>query len=141
MDQIDKINNETRIISELTLKELHTQGESLNKTYKNLNTIDNNINLSKIIIDNMSSLNNRLYNFFFKKKDIETNNEIVIKPEEVKKKSNYDNSNIIYQQIIEIKNLNININNELTHQNDILEDIANKSKTVSDKLYELNKRI
>jgi hypothetical protein len=141
MDQIDKINNETKEISELTLKELHTQGESLNKTYKNLNTIDNNINLSKIIIDNMSSLNNRLYNFFFKKKDIETNNEIVIKPEEIKQKSNYDNSNIIYQQIIEIKNLNININNELTHQNDILEDIANKSKTVSDKLYQLNKRI
>ena len=89
----------------------------------------------------MSSLNNRLYNFFFKKKDIETNNEIVIKPEEIKQKSNYNNSNIIYQQIIEIKNLNININNELTHQNDILEDIVNKSKNVSDKLYELNKRI
>ena len=139
MDQIDKINNETREISELTLKELHTQGESLDRTYNNLNNIDNNLYLSKIIIDNMSSLNNRLYNFFFKKKDIETNNEISkIQKKELKQS---ENCNSIYQQIIEIKNLNLNINHELTHQNEILESIVEKSKTVSDKLYELNKRI
>ena len=141
MDQIDKINRETKEISELTFKELNNQGESLKRTNQHLNIIDKNINISKVLIDNMTSINNRIYNYFFKKPvknelpldDIQIDNEHNIESD--------DKCDTIYQQIIDIKNINLNINHELSQQNEILEDIYNQSEIVSNKLNKLNKRI
>tara|TARA_B100001093_G_scaffold493328_1_gene535402 strand:+ start:19 stop:444 length:426 start_codon:yes stop_codon:yes gene_type:complete len=141
MDQIDKINRETKEISELTFKELNNQGESLKRTNQHLNIIDNNLNISKVLIDNMTSINNRIYNYFFKKPvknelpldDIQIDNEHNIESD--------DKCDTIYQQIIDIKNINLNINHELSQQNEILEDIYNQSEIVSNKLNKLNKRI
>lgn len=134
MDNLTKINLETEELCLKTLEILNEDAKRLENTNKNLNNISSNIENSNIILDNIRSLNTRIYNYFISKK--KENNDVnniqnIIRPN---KKINLEKQDTIHNQLNNIKKLSIVINNELEYQNNLLEEINNKSKSSMDKL-------
>ena len=134
---INTINNDTKNMCIKTLQVLNEDKEKIENTDKYLNNTISNINISKKILENINSLNKRIFNYLLNepqnnKKEIHINQEKQTKPVD----TNDDN---IYQQVLEIKNFNLLINNELKDQNNKLTEIISKSNYIQEEMNQTSK--
>lgn len=142
MDSITKINLETEELCLKTLEILNKDSESLQNSMKNLNKINNNINISNTILDNINSLNNRIFNYFSNKKIVENDSKDE-KKEKIpnqKKHVELQTQNTIHNQLNNIKKLSIVINKELDYQNEMLDEITNLSISSNNKINKANNK-
>ena len=139
---LDDNISETEYISKITLEKLLEQRTVLNKTEKNLNNINTNLEKSKSYLLNIESVTNKIKNIFTLNNTEKINlnsensengeNNVVLhekeKPEILKKLEN-------------IKKINISIGKELDDHNEILDNISENTVNMNQKVKDLNEKI
>lgn len=135
MDNIKIINNNTKDICFETLKILDEDREKIDNTNNYLNNIIDNLSKSKKILENFSSIGNRIVNYLIitpsKEKEIIQNKD--------EKIIDITNENNTYQQILDIKKLNLIINSELKNQNNKLNEVVIKTKYINNEMNQVSK--
>lgn len=136
---LDDNITETEYISKLTLEKLLEQRVVLNKTEKNMNNINVNLEESKTYLLNIESVTNKIKNMFTFSKSENTNLNI----------ENDQRNTLLYEkekpEILEklenIKKLNIEIGKELDDHNKILDNLSGNAISMNKKIKDLNKKI
>jgi len=134
-NELLKISEETKNDSIKTLEELNDQKTILNNLNQQINHIDKLIIKSNRVINTMKSITSNLFNkIFTSDKTNKQNNTQVdiqnnyIKSENISNKINNDTLDIIINNIQVIKELNLNIGEELDEQNELLDNITKKAE-------------
>ena len=134
-NELLKISEETKNGSITTLEELNDQKTILNNLNQQINHIDKLIIKSNRVINTMKSITSNLFNkIFTSDKTNKQNNTQVdiqnnyIKSENISNKINNDTLDIIINNIQVIKELNLNIGEELDEQNELLDNITKKAE-------------
>ena len=173
MDSINIINENSKKICYETLTILNEQGDTLNNTHKKIDNINENINISSKLINNMKCVSNRVMNYIYSNTNtnlnLDTNTKLNLNLDTntnlnldtntnlnldldsdikihqdycIDKKINYtDEQSTILKQLIELKNLNIIINSELSNHNDILDQIHNQNDNLSKNIKSINNKL
>ena len=134
-NELLKISEETKNDSIKTLEELNDQKTILNNLNQQINHIDKLIIKSNRVINTMKSITSNLFNKIFTsdKTNIKDNTQMniqdnYIKSENISNKINNDTLDIIINNIQVIKELNLNIGEELDEQNELLDNITKKAE-------------
>ena len=134
-NELLQISEETKNDSIKTLEELNDQKTILNNLNQQINHIDKLIIKSNRVINTMKSITSNLFNkIFTSDKTNKQNNTQVdiqnnyIKSENISNKINNDTLDIIINNIQVIKELNLNIGEELDEQNELLDNITKNTE-------------